>query len=58
MIISSYFLYGINNDDKFYFLHPLFYVPKSLITGAKNYGDVMSIVNWCNKEDMGFEGRI
>jgi hypothetical protein len=33
-------------------------VPKSLITRAKNYGDVMSIVNWCNKEDMGFEGRI
>jgi len=23
----------LNNDDKFYFLHPLFYVPKSLITG-------------------------
>lgn len=56
--IPSYFLCGINTDDQFYFLHPLFDVPNSLIAAAKTYGDVMSIVNWCNKEDLGFEGRI
>lgn len=56
--IPSYFLCGINTDDQFYFLHPLFDLPKSLINAAKIYGDVMSIVNWCNKEDLGFEGRI
>jgi hypothetical protein len=56
--IPSYFLCGINTDDQLYFLHTLFDVPKSLIAAAKTYGDVMSIVNWCNREDLGFEGRI
>jgi hypothetical protein len=53
-----YFLCGINSDDNLYFLHPLFEVPVELIWQAKNNGDVMSIVNWCNKHDLGFEGRI
>ena len=48
--ISSYFLCGINNDDKLYFLHPLSNIPKNLITRAKDHGDVISIVKWCNKE--------
>jgi hypothetical protein len=39
-------------------LHPLFEVPVELIWQAKNNGDVMSIVNWCNKHDLDFEGRI
>ena len=33
-------------------------MPEELITRAKNHGDVISIVKWCNKEDLGFEGRI
>ena len=41
-----------------YFLHPLGSVPEELINKAKNHSDVMSVVKWCNKEDMGFEGRI
>ena len=56
--IPSYFLCGINNADGLYFLHPLLRVPEELITSAKKHGDVVSIVKWCNKEDLGFEGRI
>ena len=41
-----------------YFLHPLGSVPKELINKAKNHSDVMPVVKWCNKEDIGFEGRI
>lgn len=54
----SYILCGINSDDEMYFLHPLGSVPEELINKAKNHSDVMSVVKWCNKEDMGFEGRI
>ena len=54
----SYTLCGINSDDEMYFLHPLGSVPEELINKAKNHSDVMSVVKWCNKEDMGFEGRI
>jgi hypothetical protein len=53
-----YFLCGINNNDKLYFLRPLLDVHEGLIIRAKAHGDVMSIVKWCNKEDLGFEGRI
>ena len=55
---TSYILCGINSDDEMYFLHPLGIVPEELIYKAKNHSDVMSVVKWCNKEDMGFEGRI
>ena len=41
-----------------YFLHPLFRAPEKLINRARNHSDAMSVVKWCNKEDMGFEGRI
>ena len=56
--VPNYFLCGINNDDELYFLHALFRVPEELITRARDHGDVMSTVKWCNKEDLGFEGRI
>jgi hypothetical protein len=56
--IPSYFLCGINNDDKLYFLHPLSNVPQNWVARARNHGDVMSIVKWCNKQDLGLEGCI
>jgi len=56
--IPSYFLCGINNDDGLYFVRPLLCVPEDLITRAKNHGDVISIVRWCNKDDLGFKGLI
>jgi hypothetical protein len=54
----TYFLCGINDYDKLYFLHPISSVPEGLIIRAKSHDDVMSVVKWCNKEDLGFEGRI
>jgi hypothetical protein len=58
ILYSSYILCGINSDDEMYFLHPLFRAPEELINRARNHSDAMSVVKWCNKEDMGFEGRI
>jgi len=33
-------------------------VPEEWITRDMDHGNVMSTVKWCNKEDLGFEGRI
>lgn len=51
----SYILCGLNSDDEKYFLHPLINVPDELINKTKNHGDIISVVKWCNKEDLGFE---
>jgi hypothetical protein len=33
-------------------------VSEEWITRDRDHGNVMSTVKWCNKEDLGFEGRI
>ena len=52
----EYFLMGINEDDndQKYFIHPLWLIPDILVSKK----DLKKILEWVNRVDEGYEGRI
>ena len=54
----EYFLCGINDDDHLYFLHPLYDIPNRLIHTAKIDDNLKQILDWVNRTDEGYEGRL
>jgi hypothetical protein len=56
----EYFLCGINDDDDghLYFLHPLYDIPNRLIHTAKIDDNLKEILDWVNRTDEGYEGRL
>lgn len=55
---SNYFLVGINSDDQLYFMHPLFRLPSNILDDAIKNGNVMGVVDWCNRVDERYTDRI
>jgi hypothetical protein len=53
-----YFLCGINDDDQLYFLHPLYEIPDRLIQGAEVNGNIKGVLEWANRVNEGYEGRL